>query len=217
MFFAQKVNPNKQDWCLLVEKDKKIVNIHMTKSEIMLMSKTKFKNHVKKCVAAAAFESLKCIQSEHEKGKHIEYKSFKIQPYLISASFSYEESCMLFNMRSNTVNGFKMCFPNFYKSNTFCKLGCLEQDSIVNCFSCAAIDSQTIKTSVSVRNIFDTEDKQKEAVTEVMKQTKVRDSLLADSASQGIILDTSTSDGTGGAGSGNIRTVSLHTTTSSVT
>ena len=87
------------------------MNIKMTESKIMLMSKTKFKNHVKKCVAAAAFESLKCIQSEHEKVKHIEYKSSRIQPYLISASFSYEESCMLFNMRANTVNGFKMSFP----------------------------------------------------------------------------------------------------------
>ena len=181
------------------------------------MPKTKFKNHVKKCIAAAAFESLKCIQSEHETVKHIEYKSFEIQPYLISAFFSYEESCLLFNMHSNTVNGFKMCFPNFYKNNTFCKLGCLEQDSIKHCFSCVAIDSQTLKTSVSVRNIFDTEDKQKEAVTEFMKRTKVRDSLLADSASQGIILDTSTSAGAGRAGSGNMGTVSLHITTSSVT
>ena len=111
VFFAQQINPNKGDWCLLVEKDMKLVNIKMTESEIMLMSKTKFKNHVKKCVAAAAFESLKCIQSEHEKVKHIEYKSSRIQPYLISASFSYEESCMLFNMRANTVNGFKMCVP----------------------------------------------------------------------------------------------------------
>ena len=217
VFLAQKINPNKGDWCLLVEKDMKLVNIKMTESEIMLMSKTKFKNHVKKCVAAAAFESLKCIQSEHEKVKHIEYKSLRIQPYMISASLSYEESSMLFNMRADTVNGFKMCFPNFYKNNTFCMLGCLEQDSIAHCFSCSVIDSQTCKTSVSVRNIFDTEDKQKEAVTEFMERIKVRDSLLADSASQGIILDTSTSAGAGRAGSGNMGTVSLHITTSSVT
>ena len=58
MFLAQKINPNKGDWCLLVEKDMKLLNIKMTESEIMLMSKMKFKNHVKKCVAAAAFKSL---------------------------------------------------------------------------------------------------------------------------------------------------------------
>ena len=78
VYFAQKVNPINGDWCLLVEKNMKLVNINMTESEIKLMSKTKFKNHVKECVAAAAFDSLKCIQSEHEKVKHIEYKSFKI-------------------------------------------------------------------------------------------------------------------------------------------
>ena len=95
--------------------------------------------------------------------------------------------------------------------------GCLEQDSIAHCFSCAAIDSKTLKTSVSVRNIFGIEEKQKEAVTEFMKRKKVRDSLLAVSASQGIILDTSTPAGAGRAGSGNMRTSSLHITTSSVT
>ena len=47
-----------------------------------------------------------------------------------------------------------MCFPNFYKNNTLCKLGWFEQDSLDNCFNCAVIDS----------NIFETEDKQKEAV-----------------------------------------------------
>ena len=120
-------------------------------------------------------------------------------------------------MRSNTVNGFKMCFPNIYKNNTFCKLGCLEQDSIAHCFSCAAIDSKTLKTSVSVRNIFDIEEKQKEAVTEFMKRKKVRDSLLAVLASQGIILDTSTPAGAGRSGSGNMGTSSFHITTSSVT
>ena len=69
----------------------------------------------------------------------------------------------------------------------------------------------------SLRNIFDIEDKQKEAVTEFMERIKVRDSLLADSASQGIILDTSTPAGAGRAGSRNMGTVSLHITTSSVT
>ena len=84
-----------------------------------------------------------------------------------------------------------------------------------NSFSCAAIDCILSKTSVSIRNISETEDKQKEAVTEFMKRTRVRDALLADSASQGIILDTSTSAGAGCAASGPMRTFSLHVTTPS--
>ena len=99
-----------------------------------------------------------------------------------------------------------MCFPNFYKNNTLCKLGWFEQDSLDNCFNCAVIDS----------NIFETEDKQKEAVTEFMKPTRVRDSLMADSPSQGLILNTSTSAGAGCAGSRQMGLVCLHVSTPSV-
>ena len=113
-------------------------------------------------------------------------------------------------MRANTVNGFKMCFSNMYKNNTLCKLGCREQDSLDHCFRCAIIDSKSSKTSVSFSDIFKTEEQQKVAVAEFIQRTRVRASLLADLASQGLILDTSTSAGAGRAGSGHLGTVSLH-------
>ena len=210
VYFAQKVKPSNGDWCLLIEKDMELVNINMTESEISSMHKTQFKKHVRICVSDAAFKSLKVIQAEHEKVKHIEYKTFKLQPYLTSASFSHEESSMLFNMRANTVNGFKMCFSNMYKNNTLCKLGCIEQDSLDHCFRCAIVDSKSSKTSVSFSDIFKTEEQQKVAVSEFIQRTRVRASLLADLASQGLILDTSTSAGAGRAGSGHLGTVSLH-------
>ena len=119
---------------------------------------------------------------------------------------------MLFNMRSNTVNGLKMCFPNMYKNNTLCKLGCLEEDSLDHCFSCAEIDSKLSKTSVSLSDIFETEDKQHVAVSMFIQRTRVRASLLADMASQGIILDTSTSPGAGCAGIGHVGIVNPHVT-----
>ena len=104
------------------------------------MSKTHFVKNVQICVADAAFESLKLIQSEHDKVKHIKYRSFKPQSYFMSALFNCEESSILFNMRANTVNRHKMCFPICYKSNTICKLGCPPQDSLDHCFSCVKVE-----------------------------------------------------------------------------
>ena len=92
-------------------------------------------------VADAAFNSLKLIQSDYDKVKHIKYKTFKTQSYLTSALFNCEEASTLFNMRANTVSGYKTCFSSFYQNDTLCKLGCPEPDSIDHCFRCVKIYS----------------------------------------------------------------------------
>ena len=55
-----------------------LVNLNMTESETSSMPKTHFKKKVKECVAVAALKCLNLIQVEHEKVKHIKYKTFKI-------------------------------------------------------------------------------------------------------------------------------------------
>ena len=84
----------------------------MDENSIKDMPKKDFKNHVRKCVRSAAFSALKDVQSSHTKVKNISYPKFSLQPYLASDTFSSEESSLLFNMRADTVNGFKMCFPS---------------------------------------------------------------------------------------------------------
>ena len=59
VYFAQKVNPNKGDWCIIIQNDMEMVNMNLNESEISSMSKTHFKNHVKTCVSDAAFKSLR--------------------------------------------------------------------------------------------------------------------------------------------------------------
>ena len=68
-----------------------LVTINTCGSEIWSMSEKHFKKHIKICVTDAAFKSLRLIQSEHEKVKHINYKSFKPQSYLKSVLFNCEE------------------------------------------------------------------------------------------------------------------------------
>ena len=41
-----------------------------------------------------------------------------------------KEAYALFNMRADTVNGFKKCFPILHENNLQCKLGCWDEDSI---------------------------------------------------------------------------------------
>ena len=93
-----------------------------------------------------------------------------------------------------------MRFSSIYKNNTKCKLGCPEEDSLDHCFRCFKIDKMLSKTKIAFGAIFEEEVQQKLAVTEFIQRTKVRASLLAVMASQGQILDTSTSAGAGRAG-----------------
>ena len=142
------------------------------------------------------------MQAEHTKINTIKYNSFKMQPYLDSEILTTEQISMLFNMRSNTVNGFKMCFSSLYRNDTSCKLGCQEQDSLDHCMRCKII-SQKIGGNliVEIAAIFSTEIEQRITVAEFIKRMNIRAALLKGSwAYQGTqILDTSTTAMAGGA------------------
>ena len=55
---------------------------------------------------------------------HLQYNGFKLQPYLELERINYDEASTLFNIRADTVNGVKKCFPSFYDNYIQCKLGC---------------------------------------------------------------------------------------------
>ena len=110
---------------------------------------------------------------------------------------------MLFNMRANTVNGYKACFPSAYRNDANCKLGCEEGDSIAHMFCCPMINLHLDSTNVRKDAIFANESEQHEAVSIFTKRHAIRKALLAAAAaSQGLgeILDTSTPAAAGCAG-----------------
>ena len=109
VYFAQKVNPSNGDRCLLIEKDMELVNINMAKNKKRSMHKTHFKNHVKICCFICSFWVYKANKVEHEKVKHVEYKSFKLQPYLTSASFSQCSSICVQTQWMDSRCVFKTC------------------------------------------------------------------------------------------------------------
>ena len=199
VYNAQKENPSKGDWIHIIKEDMELINLNMTENEISSLSKNEFKKHVKLCVTSASFTALKSIQEDHIKIQHIKYNDFKLQPYLTSELFTYEEASTLFNMRANTVNGFKKCFPTLYANDIQCKLGCSNEDSISHILTCTQLG---VSSEVSDTDIFGSTKQQHKAVTVFLQRCSQRSGLLADRASQGLqgqVLDTSTLASAGGA------------------
>ena len=114
-------------------------------------------------------------------------------------------------MRANAVTNFKMCFPNMFKNDTLCKLGCKEEDNIAHVFQCEELGPQS---NLKYNDIFSNEDKQREDVVEFIQRCQLRAAVLAARASQGHqLLDTSTQAAAGSAG-GRARGTSLPVTVS---
>jgi hypothetical protein len=204
VYNAQRQNPEKGDWCVRVEKDMAMVGLKMSEAEMSVIPKNTFKGIVKKHVKSSAFKALLEVQTTHKKVRTIKYSEFQIQKYLLNDSFTTEQASTMFNIRANTVNGFKACFPSVYRNNPECKLGCTEEDTLDHVFKCKAIDSKSEATLVRKESIFGNEKEQNKAVTIFMKRHATRTAMLtAAAASQGLrILDTSTPAGCAGARTG---------------
>ena len=154
VYTVQNTNPSKGDWCNIVKSDMDMIGLNMNEQNMILLSKSKLKSLVKKCVFKSVFTSLKSAQSSHSKIKSIKYNKFEMQPYLESELFTTEETEMVFNIRANTVTGYKACFKTLYQSNMNCKLGCPVEDSIEHVFKCKKIDECSMKTNISLRAII---------------------------------------------------------------
>ena len=106
----------------------------------------------------------------------------------------------LYNLRANTVNTYKMCFPNAFQNDKTCKLGCNEEDTIAHAYSCHIINIHETRLIINYSYVFSDIMDQKKAVKVFIKRNTIRSALLeAGSAYQGLILGTSTPAAAGGA------------------
>jgi hypothetical protein len=202
VYTEQKTNPSKGDWCHMVQSDMAMIGLNMSETQISITPKHHFKLLVKRCVKNAAFSALQKTKLSHTKVKNIEYPDFKLQPYMHSRQLSKDQVSTLFNLRADTVNGYKECFPHAYV-DLLCKLGCNESDSISHMFKCSKIDEQCGKTLVQKDAIFANIEQQKDAVSTFTKRDITRAAIIKDAAAsqgQSQILDTSTPAAAGGAG-----------------
>ena len=129
---------------------------------------------------------------------------------MVSETLNSEQTALLFNMRANTVNSFKMCFTSLYRNDLKCKLGCQEEDSLDHCMNCKIIDTKlNISSDINISAIFATKEQQKKIVLEFTQRMNTRNTMIEElRAYQGSqILDESTPALAGGAGDRSARCI----------
>ena len=104
-FTAQKLNPSKGDWISTVIDDLQNLNINHSFEQIKLMSKSAFKELVKKQVKLKSFEYLLSVKETHSKSKDLHYSDFQMQDYLKPGSnMTIRDKCFVFAARSRMLD-----------------------------------------------------------------------------------------------------------------
>ena len=175
VYNVQKQQPSKGDWCSMVKENMELIKLNMSESEIKETGQAKFKSIVKKLVKIAAFQTLHEKKLKHSKIKQIEHKEFKMQKYFESEALTAEQASTLLNLRGQSINGIKMCFPSSFQNDKMCKLGCQTEDNIEHVFECEKITSGR---KVNYSAVFASFDQQKEAVTTFITRMATRTRIL---------------------------------------
>ena len=103
-------------------------------------------------------------------------------------------------MRTDTINGYKMCFSSVNKNDTQCKLKYNNEDFINHAFNCHVIKKHVGHSDAFYVGIFWNMKQQKETVSYFIRIQNIRSALLAGGAYQGHILDTAAPSYAGEAG-----------------
>ena len=104
VFKATLENPIKKDFVKVCEKYLEDLQINLTFDEISKMSKFSFSKLVKQKTEEAGFRYLLGEKSKQSKIMDIEYKSLKIQDYLLDGNKNIELSKLIFKARGQTLD-----------------------------------------------------------------------------------------------------------------
>ena len=89
----------------MVLKDKSDISLNLSDDQIGSLSKSEFKKIVKSKMRSFTHAEFERVKQGHSKVKHISHKDLKKpQPYLMDAMFNNTETCLLFNLGSQSVN-----------------------------------------------------------------------------------------------------------------
>ena len=179
IFSAQREDPKKGDWWLMVKDDMETFNID--ENEIITKNKAQTKKYVKEKVYQKTFENLKNVQKTHSKIKDIQYDKFKKQEYLTNKMFSYEEASMLFALRSRTVKEIKCNMKSFSQNDKMCPLCLKTEDTQEHCMECPKLKHLQNKSDnqIQYNHIFSKSEQEQKAVTNLfLRILETRQSLI---------------------------------------
>ena len=163
VYYTQKANPTKWDYCLLVQDDFKFINEQIDEIFIQNMPIGDYKKMIKNKIRSAVFEALKFTQSTHNKVENIIYNSFiNPQPYITHPMFTNGECTLLFNLRCKSVKGMKDNFPSQYFHNILCPICISHIDSLEEVLDCPLLN--TDQSDVKYDDVFGSIEQQKAAV-----------------------------------------------------
>jgi hypothetical protein len=98
VFKAQCENPTKGDFIELVKEDLEKIGEKYDENIFQGYSKVQFKAFIKKHINEASFKYLKSLQIKHTKVQNIEYKEYKLQPYISDKKLSNKMVSVLFSI-----------------------------------------------------------------------------------------------------------------------
>ena len=128
---AQKDNPVKNDWCLMVMQDIEMYQLGLQVEEIEKMSEATFKAFFKKKEYETSLEYLnnEKITKNHTKVMHITHSELSLQDYLKPNTSSIEESKFTFLARSRMIAVRTNYKGQYTHTDTLCPLRCLDEDT----------------------------------------------------------------------------------------
>ena len=181
VYLEQKENPTKGDWIELVKADIEKTELKLTEGEIKLMTKNKYRNHIKTLVYKLALIELKKKQEKHSTIKFINYENLKMQKYLCNPKLTFKQISTLFAFRSRTVKCVKCNFKTHYKDNNLCHLCKKHEDTQEHCLECDIIRKHNpeVKDHIKYNHIFGDDEQQVQAAQYLHHLLTIRTDLLA--------------------------------------
>ena len=166
IYNAQKKNPLKGDWILLVQKDFEEIGLDFDEEQIIRETKCEFKTRIKRSLRAHMFSELKDEQTQHSKISNICYQNFKMQEYLRTHKMNNHEVSLLFSLRSRSAKMFRANFPFYSDQNCqFCET---EEDTQEHILKCEVIyPTNTRNSSIEYGDIFSEDVDRQAAITQL--------------------------------------------------
>ena len=164
IFQAQRDDPKKGDWWLMVKAD--LEKYGIDENELKELKKAQAKKLIKEKVYKKTFEDLKDVQKTHSKIKNIEYTEFKRQGYMNNTKLSFDEKSLLFKLRSRTVTDIKCNIKTFSQNDKMCPLCMKSEDTQEHCMECPKLKTcqNQLENHSQYNHIFSTCELEQKAI-----------------------------------------------------
>ena len=152
----------------------------MTDHQIEKMSEKDYKKLIKYKKREAAFVYLQTLKEDHDKVMNNVYNNMNNpQPYITCRSLTNTEKSILFGLRSQSIRGIKMNFPNMFSENSLCPICERTQDTQEHLPLCPVLQSiLPIKKHIEYNHIFGSVEQQSSYVKVYKLYLELRDELM---------------------------------------